>query len=158
MRLVLLTLVFGCYASHELPVDGEHDPAFADDWWVVAAHGWALIPTETVYRFHDDGEVEVIRHSEGTYFEGEAGQWWDYSETTEDAPVCEFGDRWWSEAGRLHIESECSDDATRVLVLEEIVGGNALGDDVYVVEPRGALGFWVRDALPGGFRRCADDC
>ena len=158
MRILLLgLLVLGCYASHELAGDDEHDVAFAGDWLVLSAFGWAGIPTETVYRLHDDGEIEVVRHRAGTYFEGEAGQWFDYSETTEDAPVCAFGDRWWSADAQVHVESECTDGATRVLVMERIVA-NALGDQLVVVAPRGAVGFWVHDAIPGGIARCDGDC
>lgn len=159
MRFVLAAvLVLGCYASHELEPAGERDGRFADDWIVTSAFGWALIPTETVYRFHDDGEIEVFRHREGDYFAGEAGKWFDYSETTEDAPVCSFGDRWWSVDDRLHLESECTDGVTRVLVLEAAPPSNAGLEELYVVEPRGAVGFWVHDAIPGRFRRCSDEC
>ena len=120
-------------------------------------NGWAEIATETVYRFHEDGEIEIVRHSEGTYFEGEAGQWFFYGDTTEDAPACAFGARWWSTDGQLHVESECTDGVTRALVLEEAGGSNA-GGELYVVAPRGAVGFWVHDAIPGFFRRCGEDC
>ena len=41
--------------------------------------------------------------------------------------------------------------------LEEAGGSNA-GGELYVVAPRGAVGFWVHDAIPGFFRRCGEDC
>lgn len=160
MRIVLpaLVIALGCYASHELGLEGEHDARFAHDWVVTSAFGWALLATETVYRFHDDGEIEIVRHREGSYFEGQAGKWFDYSDTTEETPVCSFGDRWWSTGEELHIESECTDGMTRVLDLVEGGGANAGSVELYVVGPSGAIGYWVHDAIPGAFRRCTDDC
>ena len=128
LSTLMLCSLIGCYASHELALEGERDVAFADDWVVLSAFGWAEIATETVYRFHEDGEIEIVRHSEGTYFEGEAGQWFFYGDTTEDAPTCAFGDHWWSTDGQLHVESECTDGVTRALVLEEAGGSNAGGE------------------------------
>lgn len=155
LRLVLAFALTGCYASHELELESdiERSPEFADDYQVVSAFGWALIPTTTVYRLHESGEIEVLSHDEGTYFEGEAGQWFL------DEGTCAFGDRWWSEADRLVIESDCDDGSVRNLELisiEEV--RNAFSDDLAVVAPRGAVGFWVSDSGFGGFRRCRGDC
>lgn len=136
----------GCFDSHGRG-DSEHDERFADDWAAMAAFGWALIETTTVYRLHPDGEIEVLAHREGSYFEGEAGQWvlGELSEMRE-APVCTFGDRWRSEGEHLFVESECSDGIRRTLVLR------LAGARLVVVEPTGATGYWESER--GYLMRC----
>ena len=75
LPIIALFLSTGCYASHEpgSPAEPIEDRVFADDWEVVSAHGFALLATVTVYRFHADGEIEILSHEEGTYFEGVIG-------------------------------------------------------------------------------------
>ena len=160
MRLLVLTvLLHGCFASHGLDAEGErleHDESFVGDWDVTAAFGWALIPTTTVYRFTESGEIRVREHFEGSYFEGEAGQWTTV-DLSADRPFisCRFGDRWWSAGDRLYIESECA-AGTDVLELRPAEIGNAGLSEMVVTGPDDAWGFWEAESTPGWFRRCTD--
>ena len=151
-RLLVLLLLSGCYASHS-PSEEERR-AYVGDYCVSAATGWALLHTLTRYRFHADGEIEIVEHAEGDYFEGEAGKW----STGPGREICEFGDRWWTVDGLLYVESECGDELVP-LVMRYLGEANALGcsDSLGIVAPHGATGFWEEPRF-GGIGACEAVC
>lgn len=153
-------LLAGCYASHGADASAAPDPRFADDWLVTARFGWALIETTTVYRLRPDGSIEVLRHSEGIYFEGEAGQWALGPPRNPDAVHCAFGGRWWSEGDHLFIDGGCTDGSSRPLELRPVDPADAAAApfELEIVSPPGATGYWEADGSPGALRRCGGTC
>ncbi|MEM9189577.1 MAG: hypothetical protein AAGF12_10410 [Myxococcota bacterium] len=111
--LLMISTLTGCFLAHEnapdTPSGLERSERFVGDWEVVTDAGRALFASVTAYRFSADGTLEELFIVEGSYRDGEAGQF------VFDGNVCFFGNRWWSEGSdRLFIESECTDGSVTV--------------------------------------------